>query len=110
MKRTVLVLFLAWMCLSHDLGAQDAKSVLDAASAALGAGRLTSIEFSGRGFDFIYGQPYDGNSPWPRFALPNMTMTIDFTAPAIRDDRRRQQAQNPPLGGGEQPLELPSYG
>jgi glyoxylase-like metal-dependent hydrolase (beta-lactamase superfamily II) len=31
-------------------------------------------------------------------------MAIDFTAPALRDDRRRAQAENPPLGGGFQPI------
>ena len=25
---------------------------------------------------------------WPRFNLPGYTMTIDFAAPAMRDDRR----------------------
>jgi hypothetical protein len=33
-----------------------------------------------------------------------MTMTIDYATPAMRDDRRRQQWENPPLGGGFQPL------
>jgi len=31
-------------------------------------------------------------------------MTIDYATPAMRDDRRRQQFENPPLGGGFQPL------
>jgi len=33
-----------------------------------------------------------------------MTVTIDYATPAMRDDRRRQQFENPPLGGGFQPL------
>jgi glyoxylase-like metal-dependent hydrolase (beta-lactamase superfamily II) len=31
-------------------------------------------------------------------------MAIDYTVPSLRDDRRRAQAENPPLGGGFQPL------
>ena len=31
-------------------------------------------------------------------------MTIDFAAPAMRDDRRRTQLEDPPLGGGFQPM------
>ena len=89
---------------SIQLRAQDAKASLDAVSAALGAANLRSIEFSGRGFDGTFGQPYDANSPWRRFAVPAMTVTIDYTAPALRDDRRRQQWENPPLGGGFQPI------
>jgi len=45
--------------------AQDAKAALDAASAALGVANLRSIEFSGRGFDYIFGQPYDASAPYP---------------------------------------------
>ena len=104
MTRIPLLVLAGLLCWPALAGAQDAKTVLDAASAALGASTLKSIEFSGRGSDYIFGQPYDGNSPWPRFALPAMTKTIDFVTPAIRDDRRRQQVQNPPLGGGFQPL------
>jgi glyoxylase-like metal-dependent hydrolase (beta-lactamase superfamily II) len=104
MKKCLLLVCLAAVFGSIQLRAQDAKATLDAASAALGAGNLRSIEFSGRGFDYIFGQPYDANSPWPRFAVPAMTVTIDFATPAMRDDRRRQQFENPPLGGGFQPL------
>ena len=31
-------------------------------------------------------------------------MTIDFVTPAFRDDKRRAQLEDPPLGGGFQPL------
>jgi glyoxylase-like metal-dependent hydrolase (beta-lactamase superfamily II) len=84
--------------------AQDARSILDSAARALGTANLRTLEFSGRGSDYIFGQPYDAVSQWPRFAVPSLTMTMDFAAPAMRDERRRQQAQNPPLGGGFQPL------
>ena len=47
----------------------------------------------------MFGQGYDGNYPWPRFSVPSYRMTIDYTIPAMRDDRRRQQAENPPRGG-----------
>ena len=104
MKKISMLALAAVACWPAVAGAQDAKSVLDAAAAALGAANLKSIEFSGRGSDYIFGQPYDGNSPWPRFSVPAMTMTIDFATPAVRNDRRRQQIQNPPLGGGLQPL------
>src|SRR5262245_21943576 len=83
---------------------QSARQALDAAAAALGAASLRSIQYSGRGSDFIFGQAYDGRSPWPRFNLPAITISIDYTTPALLDDRRRAQAENPPLGGGFQPL------
>src|SRR5688500_3110836 len=90
--------------LPATLSSQEARSPIQAAAAALGADRLQTIQYSGWGSDFIFGQAYDGNSPWPRFSLPAYSMAIDFVTPAMRDDRRRAQVENPPLGGGFQPL------
>src|SRR5881409_3514633 len=103
MKKTLIIVLAAGLC-AMAAWAQDAKTTLDAASAALGATNLRTVEFSGRGSDFMFGQAYDGSNPWPRFNLPSYTMTIDYTIPAMRDDRRRQQSENPPRGGGFQPL------
>src|ERR1700682_3960011 len=102
-KGLIIVLALAGLS-GLTVRAQDAKSALEAAATALGAARLTSIQFSGWGSDYIFGQAYDGNSPWPRFNLSRFTMTIDYTVPSLRDERSRVQAENPPLGGGFQPL------
>src|ERR1051325_1009432 len=104
MKKYVPVLCLTLAIGTIQLRAQDAKASLDAVGAALGAAGVRTIEFSGRGFDGTFGQPYDANAPWPRFAVPSITVTIDYATPAMRDDRRRQQWENPPLGGGFQPM------
>jgi glyoxylase-like metal-dependent hydrolase (beta-lactamase superfamily II) len=85
-------------------GVEESTSPIDAAAAALGAANLRSIQFSGWGYDYIFGQAYDGSMPWPRFNVPAITIAIDYAAPALRDDRRRAQSENPPLGGGFQPL------
>jgi glyoxylase-like metal-dependent hydrolase (beta-lactamase superfamily II) len=104
MKKRFVTVLIAARLVAGLAWAQDAKTTLDAATAALGATNLRTIQFSGHGSDFIFGQAYDGSSPWPRFSLPSYTMTIDYTIPAMRDDRRRQQLENPPRGGGIQPL------
>ena len=54
-----------------------------------------SIQFSGRGSDYIFGQPYDPNSPWPRFNLPAFTTTIDYATPALRDDLEARAGREP---------------
>ena len=82
----------------------DSKATLDAVSKTLGAANLRTLEFSGWGYDYVFGQAYHGTSPWPRFNVPGYTMSIDFAAQAVRDDRRRAQLEDPPLGGGFQPL------
>src|SRR5207247_9820510 len=104
MKRSLLIIIAVAALWGMPARAQNAKAALDAAAAALGATNLRSIEFSGRGYDFMFGQAYDPNSPWPRFSVPRYTVSIDYATPAIRDDRTRTQIQNPPLGGGFQPI------
>lgn len=104
MKRTfgfIVALAAVLQVASH---AQDSAATLDGASKALGAADLRTLEFSGWGYDYVFGQAYHGASQWPRFNVPGFTMTIDFAAPAVRDDRRRAQLEDPPLGGGFQPL------
>jgi glyoxylase-like metal-dependent hydrolase (beta-lactamase superfamily II) len=103
MKRIILALAFAGLWVA-PVRAQDVKATLAAAANAIGATNLNTIEFSGRGSDYMFGQAYDGSTPWPRFNVPAYTMTIDYTIPAMRDDRRRQQGENPPAGGGFQPI------
>jgi glyoxylase-like metal-dependent hydrolase (beta-lactamase superfamily II) len=104
MKRTLLTSLTVATLLSPTGRAQDARAVVDAASAALGVANLRTVQFTGWGYDYVFGQSYAGSGPWPRFNLPGFTMTIDFAAPAMRDDRRRSQLEDPPLGGGFQPM------
>src|SRR5256885_16227266 len=104
MKKTLIIVLAVSVLCAVAAGAQDAKTTPDAAAASLGATNLRTIEFSGRGNDFMFGQAYEGSNPWPRFSLPSYPMTIDYTIPAMRDERRRQQSENPPRGGGFQPL------
>ena len=87
-----------------SIRSQDGSGPVAAAAAAMGAGSVRSIQISGWGSDYIFGQAYDGGSPWPRFNVPSITIAIDYTTNTLRDDRRRSQAENPPLGGGFQPL------
>jgi glyoxylase-like metal-dependent hydrolase (beta-lactamase superfamily II) len=84
--------------------AQDGRAAIDAASRAIGADTLKTVEYSGAGFDFVFGQAYSPTSPWPRFADKSYTRQIDFEKPASRMDRVRAQAENPPRGGGQQPV------
>jgi len=107
MKKTfALIVVLAALVSAASLygQAQDSKATLDAASKALGAANLRTLEYSGWGYDYVFGQAYHGTTQWPRFSVPAYTMTIDFAANAARDDKRRAQLEDPPLGGGFQPI------
>ena len=104
MKKTCATVLALAALLSVAGRAQDAGTPIDRAARTLGVAGLNTLEYSGFGFDYVFGQAYNGNSAWPRFSLPGFTMTIDFAAPAFLDDKRRAQLENPPLGGGFQPL------
>src|SRR5262249_27851182 len=84
--------------------AQDARSTIAAASKAMGADALNTIEFSGSGSDFTLGQAYSGTWPWPKFIDKTYTRQGDFRIPASKMDRVRMQGENPPRGGGQQPV------
>lgn len=84
--------------------AQDAATAIAAASKALGADTLNTVEFSATGADFAIGQAYSGTSPWPKFIDKTYTRQVDFRVPASKVDRIRMQGENPPRGGGQQPV------
>ena len=89
---------------TYAAGGPDAKTAIVGATKALGAENLKTIQFSGYGYDFAIGQAPNPSSPWPRFNDKTYTRVIDFDAPASRMQRIRTQAENPPRGGGQQPI------
>lgn len=82
--------------------AQDAKTVIDNASKAMGS--LKSVEYSGSGFDFAIGQNVNPSAAWPKFIDKTYKRVINFETPGYRMDRIRMQGENPPRGGGQQPI------
>ena len=62
------------------------------------------MEYSATGFDFAFGQAYNPSSPWPKFINKSYKRAIDFRTPASKVDRIRVQGENPPRGGGQQPV------
>src|ERR1043165_6974247 len=88
--------------LSWTAFAEDAKIVIDNAAKAMVT--LKSVEYSGSGFDFAIGQNVNPNSPWPRFIDKTYKRSMNFETPAYRMERIRMQGENPPRGGGQQPV------
>src|SRR5262245_1186709 len=103
LKRLSFVVVLTTVLIAAP-SAQDAKAVIAAASKAMGADTLRTIEYSGNGYDFALGQASNPSSPWPRFVNPSYKRVIDFQVPSSRVDRVRIQGENPPRGGGQQPI------
>ncbi len=104
MVKRCLIAAMFMTLLSWTVMAQDAKTVISDASKAMGADNLKTIEYSGSGADFALGQSPNPAAPWPKFINKTYTRTINFEAPASRVSRIRMQGENPPRGGGGQPM------
>jgi len=84
--------------------AQDANTVIANASKAIGVDSLKTVQYSATGLDFALGQAPNPSSPWPKFINKSYTRAINFETPASKVDRVRMQGENPPRGGGQQPI------
>lgn len=91
-----------WVCTTAS--AQDAQRVVSEVTKALGVESLKSVQYSATGFDFAFGQAGTPGTPWPKFIEKSYTRAVDFQHPASRVERVRLQGENPPHGGGGQPL------
>jgi glyoxylase-like metal-dependent hydrolase (beta-lactamase superfamily II) len=87
-----------------SVSGEDAKSVIGKASQASGVATLKAVQFSATGFDFALGQAANPTLPWPRFIEKSYSRAINFETQTSRVDRVRMQGENPPRGGGQQPV------
>ncbi len=90
--------------LSYAAYAQDAKSVVDSAAKAMGVENLGSVRYTASGLNYALGQAVNPTSPWPKFNVKLYERIIDFDAGAMSQTMTRTQGENPPRGGGQQPM------
>lgn len=103
--RTTLVLTLAALLVSPVTGhAQEGRAALERVAAALGAGSLKSLEISASGVNFQVGQSFTPATPWPRFNVKSLTRSVNYETASLRDEFVRTQGEDPPRGGGGQPV------
>jgi glyoxylase-like metal-dependent hydrolase (beta-lactamase superfamily II) len=77
---------------------------VSAAADAMGAATLNSIEYSGTGTQYAFGQAPSPGEAWPRFDAKTYTVAVNYQTPALRLEMVRTQGENPPRGGGGQPF------
>src|SRR5262245_3299920 len=68
---------------------------LQSATEALGVGELKSIEYSGTGKWFQFGQAPSPTLPWPEFNVSKFTATVQYDTPAARVQMERIQVVEP---------------
>ena len=99
-----LGLLVVLLGLAGSASAQDARSVVLAAAAAMGATNLASIQYSGSGWIAAPGQSFSLADDWPRWEVPSYSRLIDYNGRAYREEYVRRQGTYPPRGGGGTPL------
>lgn len=68
---------------------------VEAASETLGVANLQSIEYSGTGTWYQFGQAPGPTLPWPQFDVSSFTAAIDYAAPGARVQMTRLQTVEP---------------
>ena len=65
--------------------AQSVQSVLQTTAVAMGMENLTSIQYSGTGWQGFVGQNVSPDRDWPRVQLTSYTRTIDFVTQSSKE-------------------------
>src|SRR5262245_35191288 len=76
-------------------GCGEPAGSLAAARNALGADRIRSIEFTGAGRWFQFGQAPSPTLPWPAFDMSRYQASINYETPAARVQMTRIQTVEP---------------
>src|SRR5262245_21313427 len=105
--RTKILMICTLLVWSLSAGAQNSKqerAILEKASEAMGANNLNSVQYSGSGFNFALGQSPNPGAPWPKFNVKSYSRLINFYTASSREELLRTQFEDPPRGGGAQPI------
>ena len=94
MRRLTVLLGLATLLTTVACAPQE-TGTLQAATQALGANELKSIEYSGTGKWFQFGQAPSPTLPWPAFDVSSFTASVNYDTPAARVQMVRSQVVEP---------------
>jgi glyoxylase-like metal-dependent hydrolase (beta-lactamase superfamily II) len=99
-KRTWIACALFFLC-AGAASAQEAKTVLQSAQKAMGD--VKSIQYSGTGHIFSFGQAWTPDAAWPSTNLTSYTKTIDYAGKSAKEDYIHSEP-NPMVRGGGRPF------
>ena len=104
MRAPVAIAITTLLLACTPAGAHEPRAALDAAAKALGAADLKSYEMTASGTSWAAGQSPAPGSPWPRFNVKSLTRSVNYETASLRDVWVRTQGEDPPRGGGQQPV------
>jgi hypothetical protein len=76
----------------------DARKTLEAASKAMGAVNVKTIQYTAAGWFSQIGQTYGLAEDWPHYEVADYTRVIDYDAKWSREDYTRRQGKYPLMG------------
>src|ERR1700693_5413696 len=76
----------------------DARKALEAASKAMGAVNMKTLQYSASGWFSQIGQTYGLAEDWPHYEVADYTRVIDYDAKWSREDYTGRQGKYPALG------------
>ena len=71
-----------------------------AASDALGAANVKTLQFTASGANFSVGQNFTPSEPWPRVTVKSYTASINYDTGSMRQELVREMGTTMPRGGG----------
>ena len=101
MRKLTVFAGLAMLLASMACAPQE-KGTLQAAARALGVNDLKSIEYSGVGKWFQFGQAPSPALPWPAFDVSSYKASVNYETPAARVQMVRIQMIEPGVEGSAQ--------
>jgi hypothetical protein len=104
MRRFAIPLIALGLLAACAASIQEQRASLDNVAKALGATEVRSLEYTGAGTHYQLGQSATPGRAYPRFNLPSYTRSINYDTASLQDVIVRTQAENPPRGGGGQPI------
>ena len=91
----LLSVLLTGITITAAAGCGPRPGSLEGATAALGAADIRSVEYSGTGRWFQFGQAPNPTLPWPPFEVSRFTAAVDYQQPAARVEMARRQVVEP---------------
>ena len=77
------------------IGCSRPTGTLQSAGETLGVAQVNSVEFSGTGKWYQFGQAPNPTLPWPQFDVSSYTATVNYAAPSARVQMTRKQTVEP---------------
>jgi len=101
-KKLIFVLVIMCVLMPRLGHGQDAKTALAGVTKAMGDPK--ALQYTASGTLWQLGQSAYPGAPWPRFNIKSYTRTVNYDTVSMRDEVVRTQGENPPRGGGIQPI------